>query len=99
MTSPKLLTNFLLVLIFHRAQADNLARYCHADSLIHAGSSGIDDLRNAFASSEAGSIWNLPRFDGIRGLITNLLTSTSSCWYRVCFLRRSMTQLAKGNLT
>ncbi|NRA74645.1 MAG: hypothetical protein HRU16_01780, partial [Planctomycetes bacterium] len=55
-----------------RTDAEDLARYYPADSLIYAGSSGIDDLRNAFASSEAGSIWNLPRFDGIRGLIPNL---------------------------
>jgi hypothetical protein len=85
MTSPKLLAIFLLVLISHRAQADDLARYYPADSLIYAGSAGIDDIRDAFDNSEASRVWNLPRFDSIRGMIPNLPPSTSSCWYRVCF--------------
>ncbi|HIC23893.1 MAG TPA: hypothetical protein EYO84_10730, partial [Planctomycetes bacterium] len=64
---------FLTALAFPTCtEADDLARYYPADSLIYTGSTGVDDIKDAFDNSEAGRVWNLPRFDGIRGLIPKM---------------------------
>jgi len=64
---------FLTALAFPTCtEADDLARYYPADSLIYIGSTGVDDIKDAFDNSEAGRVWNLPRFDGIRGLIPKM---------------------------